>query len=105
MQNIAYNPNPNIYIHLKDMETIPLIEVKKKLSTQIERINFAREQRYYLPKMVAFDSKFICQWLSGKKKYNIIYIILLKLLALGFVGGFELPYFTKKSTKKNRYTR
>ena len=29
------------------MQTIPLIEVKKKLSTQTERINFAREQGYY----------------------------------------------------------
>ena len=50
------------------MQTISLIEVKKKLSTQTERINFAREQGYYLPKLPGFDSKFFCQWLSGKKK-------------------------------------
>ncbi len=41
---------------------------KKKLATQNERINFAREQGYYLPKMPGFDSKFFCQWLSGKRR-------------------------------------
>ena len=55
------------------MQTIPLIEVKKKLSTQTERINFAREQGYYLPKLPGFDSKFFCQWLSGKK-CKLLYI-------------------------------
>ena len=63
------------------MQTIPLIEVKKKLSTQTERINFAREQGYYLPKLPGFDSKFFCQWLSGKKKVN--YYIYNYFLAFG----------------------
>ena len=43
------------------MQLVPLIEVKKKLATQIERINFAREQGYYLPKMPGYDSKFFYQ--------------------------------------------
>ena len=50
------------------MQTIALLEVKNKLSTQTERINFARESGYYLPELPGFDSKFFCQWLSGKKK-------------------------------------
>ena len=50
------------------MQIIPLIEVKKKLDTQTERINFAREQGYYLPKLPGFDSKFFMQSLTGTKK-------------------------------------
>ena len=40
------------------MQTIALIEVKNTLSTQIERVNFARENGYYLPELPKFDSKF-----------------------------------------------
>lgn len=47
------------------MQSVLLIEVKKKLANQIERINFAREQGYYLLKIPGYDSKFFCQWLSG----------------------------------------
>ena len=82
------------------MQTIPLLEVKQKLSTQTERINFTRESDYYLPKLPGFDSKFFCLWLSGQKKVWYFYIIFFLLLALGSVGCLELPYFTKKSFTK-----
>ena len=62
--------------YMQNLESVPLIEIKKKLATQTERINFAREQGYFLPKMPGFDSKFFCQWLSGSKKISRIYNIL-----------------------------
>ena len=39
------------------MQTIPLIEIKKKLATQTERINFARESGYYLSKLIGNETK------------------------------------------------
>ena len=52
------------------MQSVPLIEVKKKLATKTERINFARENGFYLPTLPGFDSKFFCQWLTGEKRVN-----------------------------------
>lgn len=64
------------------MQTIPLLEVKQKLSTQTERINFAHESGYYLPKLPGFDSKFFCQWLSGQKKAIYFYIIIFIVVSI-----------------------
>lgn len=50
------------------MQTIPLLEVKQKLSTQTERINFERESGYYLPKLRGFDSKLFANGYQAKKK-------------------------------------
>lgn len=56
------------------MQSVPLIEVKKKLATKTERINFARENGFYLPTLPGFDSKFLCQWLASKFFFIIFYI-------------------------------
>lgn len=50
------------------MLTIPLLEVRQKLSTQIERINFASESGYYLPKISGLDSKFFLSMVIKAKK-------------------------------------
>ena len=86
------------------MQTIPLIEVKKKLATQTERINFARESGYYLPKLPGFDSKFFCQWLSGQKKVLFYYIIIIIAISLRFCRWFLFTlFYEKKSFEKSRY--
>ena len=70
------------------MQSVPLVEVKKKLSTQMERINFAREQGYYMPKMPGYDSKFFCQWLAGQKKVIIIFNFINLVIGFRFNRGF-----------------
>lgn len=70
------------------MQTIPLLEIKRKLSTQTERINFARESGYYLPDLPGFDSKFFYQWLSGQKKSNItLYLYIIIVASFGLYWG------------------
>ena len=86
------------------MQTIPLIEIKKKLATQTERINFARENGYYLPKLPGFDSKFFCQWLSGQKKVSYIYLIIIIAISFRFYRWFLFTlFYQEKSFKKSRY--
>ena len=86
------------------MQTIPLIEIKKKLATQTERINFARENGYYLPKLPGFDSKFFCQWLSGQKKVSYIYLIIIIAISFRFYQWFLFTlFYQEKSFKKSRY--
>ena len=69
------------------MQTIPLLEVKRQLSTQTKIINFARETLYYLPDFPGFNSKFFCQY--GQKKSNItLYLYIIIVVSFRLYWGF-----------------
>ena len=89
------------------MVDINVSEIFQKLRTKTDVINFFREQSnyctiinhqfiiigLYYPNNPHFNKSFLLEVLSGKKK----------LLPLGCLGGFAIPYYTKNKTLTKEY--